>query len=211
MSDGDIFDEDLFDKIKKLFNLKSDQFDMDMFFLPEKFQDESEINDENRKKGFKISYHFEDGMDKPEIKYGGKVDPNRIKELMERAGKGNIKKIDPSKFFGKSQQDPIFDARELTLEEKPSYRDKKSFNVQEPYSEINDNEEDSCEILIEVPGISKDDVVLTISEHGRQLSFSAYNDDRRYFKVFELPFESDLDHCHFKVNNGILTLMACKA
>lgn len=208
MSDGDVFDEDLFDKIKKLLNLNTDMFDMDMFFLPEPFKEGSESDEADPQDGFKVSYHFERGMDKPEVHYKGKVDPEKIKELLKNAGPKNIRKIDPRKLFEMTKKKPPLDATSLSLEKEPREQQTR-LNICEPYCEVNEFNEFN-EIIIEVPGIKKEDVILTFSEEGKKLTLSAYNDNKRYLKVFHLPFESDLDHCAFAVNNGIATLKVMK-
>ncbi|MFX1600126.1 MAG: hypothetical protein ACFFB6_05970, partial [Promethearchaeota archaeon] len=71
--------DDIIDEIKKYFKIDSDKFDVDFLFIPES---ESNINlkPKNEKiKGFKISYHFETGMEKPEIRIEGNIDDKRIR------------------------------------------------------------------------------------------------------------------------------------
>ena len=80
--------DEWFNKIRKYFKMNSDKFDMDFFFLPQSQWDEEEsdsnVPEEKKRKGFKISYHFEKGMDKPEVKYKGNVDPEKVKEHLKR-------------------------------------------------------------------------------------------------------------------------------
>ena len=68
---SDEFDDDyneFLERFKKFLNIDSDKFDVDFLFLPEpNFDPNNNLKDENVK-GFKVTYHFESGMDKPEIR-----------------------------------------------------------------------------------------------------------------------------------------------
>ena len=189
--------EDVFDKIKRFLNFNADQFDVDMFFLPE-FRSFDRSDEEV--KGFKVSYHFESGMDKPEIKYEGNIDPKNLKDKLKKLGvegHSEFKRLFPLNDEG------LMDASDFTLE--PMEVRSKMSNVMEPYTEINDFDEFS-EILIEVPGIKKADILISFSEGGEKLIFSAKNGFREYSKQIMLPFKSSMDNYSLEVNNGLVNL-----
>jgi len=74
---SDEFDDDYYDfleRIKKLLKIDKGVFDVDFLFLPESNFDPN-LNRQNKKiEGFKVTYHFESGMEKPEIKIEGDFD-----------------------------------------------------------------------------------------------------------------------------------------
>ena len=80
---SDDFDDydDIIDQLKKFFNFDSKLFDMDFFIFPEM----SKQLDPKRKrsKGYKISYHFETGMDEPEIKIEGDIDEKELNQYLK--------------------------------------------------------------------------------------------------------------------------------
>jgi len=203
MSRADDFD-DIIDRFKKMFNINTDLFDVDMFILPESRKDlvkdfDIDLDDKNIK-GFKVSYHFEKGMDKPEIKVEGEIDNEKLNDY--------LKKINlPNKFL------PVYikpkgelDVNELSLE---LCKEEDDSCVTEPYLEINHFESFS-EIIIEAPGVKKDDVNLTFSKDGRNVTFSAQNQDRKYYKTIKLKFKSSLNDYSLDFNNGIIILIIKK-
>lgn len=200
MSD-DIDDyDDIFDEIRKKFNFDSSLFDVEFFIFPESgFKKDLDDIDQ---KGYKVSYHFEKGMDKPDIKVEGDIDENKLREYMKNFNIENDPRLE--KFFKKSNgtSKRIYDANELSLEpcdcNDPSY-------VLEPYTEINDFD-DSTEIIIEIPGIDQEDILVNFHDEGRKLIFSAQNEKRNYVKQIQLPFKSSMDHYTIEVNNGIAIL-----
>ena len=60
----DDFDE-FIERIKRHFKLDSDMFEIDFLFLPESEVKRGRAPNNEKTKGFKISYHFESGMEKP--------------------------------------------------------------------------------------------------------------------------------------------------
>lgn len=199
MSD-DIDDyDDIFDEFKKYFKFDSSLFDVEFFLFPESGfkKDLNELD----QKGYKISYHFEKGMDKPDIKIEGDIDENKLKEYFK---KFNIDEIPHINKIMKSNKPSkrVYDANELSLE--PCDRNDPSCVV-EPYTEINDFE-DSSEIIIEIPGINQEDILVNFHDEGRKLTFSAQNEKRNYVKQIQLPFKSSMDNYSIEVNNGIAVL-----
>ena len=191
--------DDIFDELKKYFKFDSSLFDVEFFIFPESgFK--KDLNDLDQK-GYKISYHFEKGMEKPDIKIEGDIDENKLREYLKKFNVDQdlrFNKIMKSNINSKS----VYDANELSLE--PCDRNDPSCVV-EPYTEINDFE-DSTEIIIEIPGINQEDILVNFHDEGRKLTFSAQNEKRNYVKQIQLPFKSSMDHYTIEVNNGIAVL-----
>ncbi|MFX1302580.1 MAG: hypothetical protein ACFFBV_07495 [Promethearchaeota archaeon] len=188
--------DDIIDEIKKYFKLDSDIFDVDFLFIPESENSLDLKPKEKNIKGFKISYHFETGMEKPEIKIEGNIDNKKIREY--------LKDIDLSRYptlknlFGTK---PIkeLDAGKLSLE---SYAQDQDIYILEPHTEISDYK-DYTEIVLEIPGMSKEDVMIDFSEGGSKLVFTAENNNRKYMKNVYLPFKSSAKDFYMEVNNGL--------
>lgn len=203
MSD-DIDDyDDIFDEFKKYFKFDSSLFNVEFFLFPESGfkKDLNELD----QKGYKVSYHFEKGMDKPDIKIEGDIDENKLREYLK---KFNIDEIPHFNKIMKSNKTSkrVYDANELSL--KPCDRNDPSCIV-EPYTEMNDFG-NSTEIIIEIPGINQDDILVNIHDGGRKLTFSAQNEKRNYVKQIQLPFKSTMDNYSIEVNNGIAVLKVKK-
>ena len=188
--------DDIFDKLKKYFKLGSDIFDIDFLFIPETKNDLKLDPEDKNIKGVKISYHFESGMDKPEIKIEGNIDKRRIRDY--------LKDIDLSKyptlerlFEAKSVEE--LNASELALEYSEEDKD---LYILEPITEINDYR-DYTEIILEIPGMSKEDVQINFSEGGTKLIFNAGNHIRKFVKHIYLPFKSSVNDSKLEVNNGL--------
>ncbi|MFX1329880.1 MAG: Hsp20/alpha crystallin family protein [Promethearchaeota archaeon] len=188
--------DDIIDKIKKYFKLNSDIFDIDFLFIPESKKDFKLDPEDKNIKGLKVSYHFESGMDKPEIKIEGNIDKKRIHDY--------LKNVDLSKYptlerlFDTKFMEEI-DASELSLE---YTRDSKDLSVLEPITEINDCK-DFTEIILEIPGMRKEDVQINYSEEGTKLIFKAENQFRKFMKHIYLPFKSSFKDSQLEVNNGL--------
>ena len=191
--------DDFIDRIKKYFKLDSEMFDVDFLFIPE-----SEINLENKPnnekaKGFKISYHFESGMGKPEIKIEGNLDDKNIHEHLRNV---DLSKVPKLKDLYNSPSKKEIDASKLSLETSLKKEADVGTYVLEPYAEICDNEGFS-EILIEIPGMGTDNVNIKFEDKGRKLIFTAENEKRRFMKAVQLPFKTSETECEIEVNNGI--------
>lgn len=201
---SDDFD-DIVDRIKKFFNFKSDVFDIDFLVFPESAEDLNlKFGDENVD-GFKVSYHFESGMEKPEIKIEGDFDERKLHEYLKKF------KLDQDSYINGKFPDVIndsVDAGMLSLDsingdnflavEGPSY-------VFEPETEINDFDY-FTEIILEVPGVEENDIHLELDDNGTRLTFFAQNEKQKYKKVIHLPFKASEDSYSLKVNNGLAIL-----
>jgi len=197
--------DDIIDKIRKYFNFKSDAFDVDFLVFPEPTEDMNlKFGDENVE-SFKVSYHFEPGMEKPEIKIEGDFDERKLNEYLEQFKldqNANVQDNVPH-----VQKDEV-DARKLSLynnHDEFLLEDEGSSHVFEPYTEINDFD---CftEVILEAPGIEEKDISMRISGDGSRLTFFAQNQKRRYHKVIQLPFKASEKDFSVKVNNGLVTL-----
>jgi len=189
--------DDIIDQLKKFFNFNSKLFDMDFFFFPEM----SEQLDPKRKKskGYKISYHFETGMDEPDVKIEGDIDE---KELSQHLKGYDLGKDPRFKVLKRPTRKELIDAEEISLE--PTEQHEES-HITEPFTEVNDCN-DFTQIIIEVPGIEKGDIKLDLNDKGNKLIISAENQIRKYFKEIYLPFKASLKNYLLDVNNGIATL-----
>ena len=187
------------DDIKKLFKFNSKFFDADFFFIPESFND-LDVDKKNTR-GFKVSYHYEAGMDEPDIKIEGDIDEKKLREYLQ---KHNIEVDSRFKNIFNRKQIEEIDAGELSLEPESGIHTAES-RVIEPYTEINDFD-NSYEIILEVPGTNKDDIILNLNEVERKITFSARNNLKHYLKHIYLPFNISMEDYNLEVNNGIATL-----
>jgi len=197
--------DDIIDKIKKIFNFKSDIFDLDVLVFPEPPEDlRLKFGDESAE-GFKVSYHFESGMERPEIKIEGDFDERKLHEYLKQF---NLDKNIPIQNDFPPVQKDVVDAGMLSLdnihdekylfEEEPSY-------IFEPETEINDFDY-FTEIIFEVPGIEEEDIHVSYNEDGTRIIFIAQNEKRKYQKDIHLPFKASENNYTLKVNNGLAIL-----
>ncbi|MFX1418596.1 MAG: hypothetical protein ACFE9N_06720 [Promethearchaeota archaeon] len=188
--------DDFIDEIKKRFNLNSDMFDVDFLFIPES-DSNPELNPFNRKiKSFKISYHFESGMEKPEIKIEGNIDDHKIREYLANV---DLSKYPTLKKMFKTESIEEIDANKLSLD---FSEQESNLSILEPHTEINDYK-DYSEIILDIPGMSEEDIKIDISEGGTQLIFNAENKGRRYNKNIYLPFKTTTKSYELEVKNGL--------
>ena len=203
---SDEYDDDYTDfleRIKKYFNLDQEAFDVDFLFLPEpNFNPETNRNDD-KFKGFKVTYHFESGMDKPEIKVEGNFDKKKLQEY--------FKTFDLSKHPQIKRLNPLKDRQAIdvnTLSLQPNYETGDSLS-KDRYFEINFHK-DSAEIIIEAPGIEKGHILVSLSEDGRTLRVSIEINFINIEREILLPFESTMNEHILEVNNGIVTIIMQK-
>ena len=197
--------DEIIDKIKKFFNFKSDMFDVDVLVFPEPTEDMNLKFGDESAEGFKVSYHFETGMDKPEIKIEGDFDERKLHEYFKQFNLDQ--KVPIQENFPHAQRD-VLDAgmlslddihdEELLLEEEPQY-------VFEPETEINDFDY-FTEIILEVPGIEEEDIFVSFNEDGSKMTVIAQNEKRKYQKDILLPFNASENNYTLKVNNGLAIL-----
>ena len=203
---SDEYDDDyneFLERIKKFLNLDQGTFDVDFLFLPEpNFNPETNRNKENFK-GFKVTYHFESGMDKPEIRVEGNFDEKKLQEYFK---KFNISNNSQFKRLRPSRERQAVDVGTLSLQ--PNYEHEEIL-AQEPYYEKIFHE-NSAEIIIEAPGIEKGHMLLSLSEDGRTLRISTETNFNNIEREVVLPFESTMDDHILDVNNGIITILMLK-
>lgn len=199
---SDEFDDDyneFLERIKRYLNIDSDIFDVDFLFLPEpNFDPNTTLRDENVK-GFKVTYHFEPGMDKPEIRIEGNFDEKKLQDYFKRL---NISNFPQFRQLGQSGKKQAIDVGTLSLQ--PNIKHEKS-EVKEPYYEINFHE-DFANIIMEVPGVEKGHILLSLSEDGRNLKVSTEINFVDFEKKIRLPFESTMEDHVLEVNNGIVCI-----
>jgi HSP20 family molecular chaperone IbpA len=188
--------DDIIDKIKKYFKLDSDIFDVDFLFIPESEKGINFKPNDKNVKGFKISYHFETGMKKPEIKIKGNVDEKQIRDYLKNVDISRYPTL--KKLFDASSTKEI-DVNTLSLDFPEQDND---LQPMEPHTEINDYK-DYSEVVFDVPGMSEEDIIFNISESGKRLNFSAKNAFRTYSKSITLPFKSTNENCDLEVKNGL--------
>lgn len=199
------FYEDIIEKFKKYFKLDPNLSHVDFMFIPEPIKNFDNFRDQDPNlKAFKVSYHFESGMDKPEIKIEGDIDEKKMHEYLKKI---NMQQNPRFKLGRKDQnQRKEIDASIFSLvpcdeeEENCSY---------EPYSEIYYLEDD-IEIILEVPGVEKGHVILSLSNDGRKLKIIAKNPNRNFEKEIKLPFKSSLEGHIMDINNGIASIIIKK-
>ncbi len=189
--------EDIFDQFKKFFNFDSKLFDMDFYIFPEmgKHLDPKK----KHSKGYKVSYHFETGMDKPEIKIEGDIDEKELNKYLKGI---NFRKDPRFKILKHPNRIELIDASKIAL--KPTEQEEESDNA-EPITEINDFT-DYTQIILEVPGIEKEDIKLNLNQEGNKINITAQSQIRKYLKEVRLPFKTSLKKYDLEVNNGIATL-----
>jgi len=191
--------DDFIKKIKERFKLDSDMFEIDFLFLPESEIKRGRTSDNEKIKGFKISYHFESGMEKPEVKIEGNVDSKKVREYLKDT---DLSKIPNVRELYESKSNKEVDVDSLSLEFYEEENETNNLLIVEPYTEVCNNE-GSTEILIEIPGIDKEDVDFRFRDKGRELVFRAENENRKYKTTIYLPFQSSEEKCELEVNNGV--------
>ena len=196
--------DDFIEKIKKMLNINSDRFDIDLFFMPESDMKLPFNQDNENIKGFKVSYHFNEGMDKPEIRFEGNIDRKKLGEYLKNV---DFSKHPQFKNLVKKGQSNIIDAKELYLE--PCI-DKDEECIIEPFSEMNAND-DFIEIIIEMPGIEKGHILISSLESGNKVKITAENESRKFSKTFNLPYKVKVGDYSLDVNNGITTIILKKS
>ncbi|MCJ7650074.1 MAG: hypothetical protein MUP85_15790 [Candidatus Lokiarchaeota archaeon] len=202
--DYEDFYADILEKFKKYFKINPDLSDVDFLFIPEPIKNFEMDSQDPNIKGFKVSYHFEPGMDKPEIRIEGDIDQKKMLEYL----KGIKMQQNPRfKLMRKDQnQGKEIDASMFSL---APCNEEEEYCSPEPYSEIL-YLEDGVEIILEVPGVEKGHLILSLSNDGRKLKINAKNQIRNIEKEIKLPFRSSLDGHTMNINNGIASIIIKK-
>ena len=196
--------DDFFEKVKNFFNLDTDIFDIDVFLFPEAFRNKEIDLEDDDMQGFKVSYHFETGMDEPDVKIEGNLDEKKLNEYIKRYNPENREQI---REFVRPNMSNEIDASELTLED---HSNEGYSDIIEPYTEINDFDE-FTEVIIDIPGIKRDDISINYNIDCTILSFYAQKDDQTYNKDIQLPYKSSKDDTSIEINNGIIILKVSRS
>lgn len=145
---------------------------------------------DNDTKSYSISYHYQTGMDKPEIKVRGDINDETLSKFL----KGIPEFI---------TEQPVIKKLSLTPEgtEVTSQRE----GAIEPYTEISDLE-DFTEICLELPGVEKEDIKLHFDEKAEELTLTAKRNGRKFYKEIKLPVFLDTENYDLELKNGIASL-----
>lgn len=198
---SDDFDDiykDLFDEVSKWLEKKASVVDFDIFIstnLVPKIK-------EKKIKHIKISYNIDPEGGTPKLKIKGNLNEKDLENYLKFFNNKDIN-YDYKRFKDNlGNQEDSFN----------NYYDQENSNYYyevEPLAEVNEFD-DFTEIILEVPGVEEGAVVLSFSEDGKTLKFTAETEFKRYIKTFKLPFRSSNKKCSFRVNNGIVNLIIRK-
>ena len=171
--------------------------------FPESNMGEELDFDDETKKVFKMSYHYEKGMDKPEVKIEGSIDEKTLNDYLKNSNPNDmqIREFNPPK-----GNDEI-DANELILQDYDTSNDNE---CHEHPLEINDFDE-FTEIMIEMPGVERDDISLNFKEHGTVVNIHITKKDNDYIKEVQLPYPSSINDTILDINNGIIILKVMRS
>lgn len=185
--------DDFINKIKKLFKFETENFDLDFFIFPE-----SNVDFEEDPKGFKISYHFEEGKEKPEVNIENDIGEGDLKDFLinsqEKRARSN-KNLNPG-------TKNTFDAVDVIFNE---FEEQSDVGIKEPCTEINDFDS-FTEIIIEIPGIRRENISMDFDEANRILSFYAEKDGQSYLKDIQIPHASSNEDVSVEINNGLVII-----
>ncbi|WP_333639025.1 archaeal heat shock protein Hsp20 [Pyrobaculum aerophilum] len=67
-------------------------------------------------------------------------------------------------------------------------------------------EDDKIKVVVDMPGVEKDDIKLYISEDGKTLTIDAKGKERRYHKEIKLPAAVDPSKAKATYKNGVLSI-----
>jgi len=200
--DEDDFYKDFMEMFRKFFDINADVFDADFVFVPDPESDLNKSIKDKDIKSFKISYHYETGMDKPEIRFEGDIDENKLYKYFDFLDKKGFSIFRTPR----SRRGKIIDASELSI--KLDSADKNKY-ILEPRVEVDDFG-DHFEIVLEVPGIESGHLLLSLGDDSKKLKISGENLTRRYEKVIKLPSKVTLDGYQLDVRNGIASIIIKK-
>jgi len=194
---------DFLERIKEYLNLDQGAFDVDFLFLPEPNFGPMTNRNNDKFKGFKVTYHFESGMDKPEIKVEGNFDEKKLQNYLKKI---NLSKNSQLKRLNPSRDRQAIDVSTLSLQPNS---ERGEILAKDPYFEKIFNK-DSAEIIIEAPGIEKGHILISLTEDGRTLRISIEINFINIEREIILPFESTMDDHVLEFNNGIITIIMHK-
>ncbi len=214
MSDEE--DKDYEDFIKKIMddmNIDADVFDAEfIIFTSKDLNKKFGLDPED--KGFKVRFHYEEGMDKPEIKVSKRddLDQDKLKDLLKKMrfvhkSHPKIKKVLHS--HTKDEVPKVIDAKDLSLTAPNEPQNTQNVITREPDVEVQDFGE-KVEVILEVPGVCESDLFLSLSEEKDVLTFNADNNEKSYYKKIQLPTKCSILNDSICVNNGILSITLSK-
>ncbi|WP_338603487.1 archaeal heat shock protein Hsp20 [Sulfolobus tengchongensis] len=73
----------------------------------------------------------------------------------------------------------------------------------EPLADVIEKDKE-IKVVVEVPGVNKDNIKVKITDNGRKLIITAKSEDRQYYKEIELPAEVDEKSAKASYKNGVL-------
>ncbi len=191
----DIFDymNKRFKKMFKEWSLFDEDFD-DMF---KDFDETFEIrapktrfkNKDGKSKSYSISYKYQTGMKEPEIRVEGDATEKDLDRFLS-----GIQKRFGSHMIGLSDKKPVTLGLGSGEEDSDGYKT--------PFMDIVD-EDKYVELVLEMPGISKDD--LKIETEGKIVHITAEHDNVKYKRDVTLNFKPK-NQVKARENHGIITL-----
>ncbi len=130
---------------------------------------------------------------------------------------------EPGKFFAMGKPRVYYYGFEITVgpDGKPRIREfgnirprgietagKPVIEVQEDIEPLTDviEEDDKIKVIMDMPGVNKEDIKVTVSEDGTKLTVSAKGEDRKYYKEIDLPAPVDPTKAKATYRNGVLTI-----
>lgn len=87
---------------------------------------------------------------------------------------------------------------------KPGYIQPVFREAIEPFTDVIE-EEDKIRIIMDIPGVEKDDINIEATEN--EVKVSAERDDRKYYKVVSLPDAVKPESAKASYKNGVLTII----
>lgn len=75
----------------------------------------------------------------------------------------------------------------------------------EPLTDVVE-EEDKIKVVVDIPGVEKDDIKIRISDDGLLLTIDAKSKDRKYHKEIKLPTAVDPTKAKATYKNGVLSI-----
>ncbi len=146
-------------------------------------------------------------------------------EEMEREMLEEFERLEkePRRFFAVGKPRYYFYGFEITIgpDGKPRIREfgnirprivaegeKPVIEVQEDIEPLTDviEEDDKIRVIVDLPGVNKEDIKVTVTEDGRKLIISARGEDRKYYKEIDLPAPVDPEKAKATYRNGVLTV-----
>jgi HSP20 family molecular chaperone IbpA len=187
----DIFDDDIFDQMRKIMQNPFSGFFNDSFFEEQtNIQEElekaikTEPGKDKKSKSYSISYKFGTGMKEPEIHVQGDIDQDTVNQFLKGLPKS-------SKEFGLD----FGNAPQLTTA-------KINPDATEPYTEIQETPE-GLSIYMEMPGIGQKDIKTKWEKD--TLIITGDREHTIYEKVIPVAFKAKKD-VKIHANNGIITI-----